>query len=207
MKCRSILLIACMLVVPLLAMFSHKVPAEMRAAVRRSLRQAMAGCVGQPAEAGSPTTPPGEKVAWEPARREAPPQSAAAAAVPAGLRLSGEPAADPETAPPLVAELADRSRQARDQHLLDARLKGLGAVSLDCRPLPGNAGMYSSSCRLPVDASGQLQRVFQATAPDPVAASEALLLQVTAWLQRAAAQQPAAITARSDEQAPRGRYR
>ena len=34
MKFRSFVLVTCMLVVPLLAMFSHKIPAELRGAIR-----------------------------------------------------------------------------------------------------------------------------------------------------------------------------
>jgi hypothetical protein len=53
---------------------------------------------------------------------------------------------------------------------------------------------------VPVDASGQLQRVFQATGADPLAATESLAQQVAAWRQRvvdhAPGTDPAATTAR-----------
>jgi hypothetical protein len=92
-----------------------------------------------------------------------------------------------------VAQLADRTRQvrdqqARDQQAIEMQLKDLGAVSFDCQPLPGPEGLHSSSCRVPVDATGQLQRVFQATGHDPGSASAALLEQVRAWRQRVAVQ-------------------
>jgi hypothetical protein len=92
-----------------------------------------------------------------------------------------------------VAQLADRTRQvrdqqARDQQAIETQLKDLGAVSFDCQPLPGPEGLHSSSCRVPVDATGQLQRVFQATGHDPGSASAALLEQVRAWRQRVAVQ-------------------
>jgi hypothetical protein len=107
-------------------------------------------------------------------------------------------AAEP-AAPPLVAQLADRTRQARDQQARDqkeieAQLLSVGAVSFDCQPLPGSEGLYSSSCRVPVDATGQLQRVFQASGHDPGSASAALLEQVMAWRQRATTQPPPAAT-------------
>jgi hypothetical protein len=97
----------------------------------------------------------------------------------------------------MVAQLADRTRQARDQQARDqqaieTQLKALGSVSFECQPLPGPDGLYSSSCRLPVDAAGQLQRVFQATGHDPTTASSALLDQVLAWRQRIVQQSPAA---------------
>jgi hypothetical protein len=37
---------------------------------------------------------------------------------------------------------------------------------------------------VPLDAEGQLQRVFQATGHDPLAAERRLLDDVTAWLER-----------------------
>ena len=93
--------------------------------------------------------------------------------------------------PPVVALLADGTRQARDQQARDqlgieTQLKALGAVLFECQPVPGSEGLQSSSCRVPVDATGQLQRVFQATGHDPGSASAALLEQVLAWQQRAA---------------------
>jgi hypothetical protein len=99
----------------------------------------------------------------------------------------------------MVAQLADRTRQvrdqqARDQQAIEAQLKAAGAVSFDCQPLPGPEGLYSSSCRVPVDATGQLQRVFQATGHDPGSASAALLEQVMGWRQRAVTQSPPAAT-------------
>ena len=189
MKLRSLLLVSCMLVVPALAMFSHWIPTELRAATRRGFAAATSGWLGAPAEAGTvpppPTTPPtavGAPVASPSLLPVAAPPAAAVA----------EPAA-----PPMVAQLADRTRQvrdqqARDQQAIEAQLKAAGAVSFDCQPLPGPEGLYSSSCRVPVDATGQLQRVFQATAHDPGSASATLLEQVMEWRQRAAAQSPPA---------------
>ena len=212
MKCRSLLLVACMLVVPMLAMFSHKIPAEVRAAVRRNLRDSMAEWLGRPAEAGGPVQPVAvARAADAPERVDFVPRATVAPGVADGpkadLRPVSEPAADPMTPPPLVAQLADRSRQARDQQSIESRLKELGAVSFDCQPLPGNEGLHSSSCRVPVDASGQLQRVFQATGADPSMATENLLQQVAAWRQRAAGQAPAAVTAGATDAAPPTRFR
>lgn len=104
----------------------------------------------------------------------------------------GSASAAPEPpVPPQVAQLADRTRQmrdqqARDQQAMEKQLASLGAVSFECQPLAGPDGLYSSSCRVPVDATGQLQRVFQASGHDAVSASAALLEQVLAWRQRVA---------------------
>jgi hypothetical protein len=190
MKLRSLLLVSCMLVVPALAMFSHWIPTEFRAATRRGFAAATSGVLGTPAEAG--TVPPAPTT---------PPTGGAPAASPSLLPIAAQPAdavAEPAT-PPMVAQLADRTRQvrdqqARDQQAIEAQLKAAGAVSFDCQPLPGPEGLYSSSCRVPVDATGQLQRVFQATGHDPGSASAALLEQVMGWRQRAVMQSPPAVT-------------
>jgi hypothetical protein len=188
MKLRSLLLVSCMLVVPALAMFSHWIPTELRAATRRGFAAATSGMLGTPAEAGTVPPPP-----------TTPPMAGAPAASPGLLPVAAPPAAavaEPAT-PPMVAQLADRTRQvrdqqARDQQAIEAQLKAAGAVSFDCQPLPGPEGLYSSSCRVPVDATGQLQRVFQATGHDPGSASAALLEQVMGWRQRAVTQSPPA---------------
>jgi len=206
MKLRSLLLVSCMLVVPALAMFSHWIPQELRAATRRGFAAATSGWLGTPAEAG--TVPP-------------PPTTTRTAvgtptASPSLLPVAAPPAAavaEPAT-PAMVAQLADRTRQvrdqqARDQQAIEAQLKAAGAVSFDCQPLPGPEGLYSSSCRVPVDATGQLQRVFQATGHDPGSASAALLEQVMGWRQRAATQSPpaAAEGVGGSGSLPGGRFR
>jgi len=225
MKLRSLLLASCMLVMPLLAMFSHWIPTEFRAATRRVFAAAMSGRLGESADAGTLPTPPAPR---RPATAASPtgtalvpativPPSTATGLVPAATGLppaaAGGPAASnallpvgtppaaavEPAAPPLVAQMADRTRQVRDQQTRDrqeieAQLQSIGAVSFDCQPLPGSEGLYSSSCRVPVDATGQLQRVFQASGHDPGSSSAALLEQVMAWRQRAATQ-PAPATA------------
>ena len=190
MKLRSLLLVSCMLVVPALAMFSHLIPTEFRAATRRGFAAATSGVLETPAEAGTVPPPP-----------TTPPTAGSPAASPSLLPIAAQPAAVAEPAtPPMVAQLADRTRQvrdqlARDQQAIEAQLKAAGAVSFDCQPLPGPEGLYSSSCRVPVDATGQLQRVFQATGHDPGSSSAALLEQVMGWRQRAVTQSPPAATA------------
>jgi len=244
MKLRSLLLVICMLVVPALAMFSHWIPADVRAAARRSFASATSGWLGTPAQAGTVTpsvaTPPA--AAGQPAlsgqtldtTRFLPAATAhsttstglpptatglppAATGGPATsnvpLAIGPTPTSTPEPAtPPLVAQLADRTRQlreqqAREQQAIEAQLKSAGAVAFDCQPLPGSDGLFSSSCRVPVDATGQLQRVFQASGPDPGGSAAALLAQVTAWRQRMVAQQPAAAAADSADPIPDGRFR
>lgn len=235
MKLRSLLLVSCMLVVPALAMFSHWIPMEFRAATRRSFVTAFRGLMGSRVEAGTvsppPTTTPfmpgqlatpdyrAETAGLSPADTASPRAATGLAPVATGLppAAAGAPGttasllpvgataavADEPAAPPLVAQLADRTRQVRDQQVRDqqeieAQLNAVGAVSFDCQPLPGSNGLYSSSCRMPVDATGQLQRVFQASGHDPGSASAALLEQVMAWRKRLTSQPPAAAPGRTD---------
>ena len=236
MKLRSLLLVSCMLIVPALAMFSHLIPAEVRAAARHSFATATSDWLGTPAEAraipphaaalpqavAQPALPVhgGETLGFLPAAAVAkpaatglppaatglPPAATGGPAPPTNPPLPAGAAAEPAT-PPLVTQLADRTRQlrdqqAREQQAIEAQLKSAGAVSFECQPLPGSEGLFSSSCRVPVDATGQLQRVFQASGHDPGTASAALLAQVAAWRQRMAMQQPAATAGGSDGTSP-----
>jgi len=240
MKLRSLLLVSCMLVVPALAMFSHLIPAEVRAAARHSFATATSDWLGTPADARTIPPPPaalppavaqsalpvhgGETLGFlpaatipkpvatglPPAATGLPPAATGGAAaatnppLPAGAASST--ATEPAT-PPLVTQLADRTRQlrdqqAREQQAIEAQLKSAGAVSFDCQPLPGSEGLFSSSCRVPMDATGQLQRVFQASGHDPGTASAALLAQVMAWRQRMAMQEPPATAGGADGTSP-----
>ncbi len=67
------------------------------------------------------------------------------------------------------------------------RLVELGAVGIEVRPLDGVSGTHVASCRVAMDAGGQLHRVFQAPGTDPGEATRALAQQVEAWRDRLAA--------------------
>lgn len=117
----------------------------------------------------------------------------AARLVAAGPRAPALPAEPPSRAafvPPADAPVA---AVAGDEPTAtaSAQLEALGAVAIECRPLPGGTG-HLASCRVPVDAEGQLQRVFQAQAADADAALRGLNAAVAAWL-RAVASRPATI--------------
>lgn len=73
---------------------------------------------------------------------------------------------------------------AAGRESLEARLRALGATSIDWTPAQGGDGLHRCSCRIPADPTGQLQRVFQSAAADPVAALDNLVGQVTAWSMR-----------------------
>jgi hypothetical protein len=94
----------------------------------------------------------------------------------------------PGPAEPLVAAAPASSAAAPlDRPAAVDRLVALGAVGIEVRPLDGAAGMHVASCRVAMDAAGQLHRVFQAPGPDPGEATLALAAQVEAWRDRLAA--------------------
>lgn len=161
MKFRSLLLMTCMLVVPLTAMFSHRLPGGLRQAVRRAVWEpATAWLDGATTPRDTSRTCPDEPL------RPVPDGASVLAPV------TGSPAAAGES--------------SREIDALRARLAQVGAVGVECRPLPGSAGDHVAMCRLPVDAAGHLHRVFQATGPDAQTAQRRLVVDVEAWLQRTA---------------------
>ena len=193
MKLRSSLLFACMLIVPALAMFSHKIPPEVRRAMReqawKPALEMFAGMAGvTPAAAEKPPVSPpvasparpavADVIAATPDPTSAPPP----AAPPARLAPASAFASVPEPARPLKPSADVRSVRSA----VESRLTDLGAVSFDCLPSP-DGGPYRCSCRVAADPSGQLQRVFQSADPDPAAALQNLLGQVQFWKQRLAA--------------------
>jgi hypothetical protein len=154
MKVRTSLIFACMIVVPCLALFSHRVPGELRARMRSCL--------------------------WPP-RADSSRQDGAA-------EIAGDPAGDPAAAgagrpDPVLPRRADPP-PAEPTASNAERLVRLGAVAIDCRPLDGVAGTHVASCRLAVDAAGQLQRLFQAAGSSREEALVALTTVVQDWRQR-----------------------
>lgn len=171
MKIRSFLILACMIVVPLTAMFSHRIPSGFRAAVATVVRD-LAGR----REAPSVDQPRSEGVSEGEVRTAAQsrlsPESGHDTS--GGVTQASE-AAWPDPSPSVVPVAA----VTPDTDVL-GRLHQLGAVAVVCRPLDARGG-HVASCRLPVDGGGQLERVFRATGADPAAATGNLLRDVAAW--------------------------
>lgn len=185
MKFRSFLIVACMVVVPLIAMFSHRIPTGTRAAVLAFLRD-LAGPRPATASVAAVVTPVATPAAaTAPAALVSP---AVAQAPPVSLPVNRAAAAEPSGATPRVVPVA----AAEPEVEACGRLRALGAVAIDCRPLAGHVG-HVASCRVPVDGSGQLERVFQATGADAAAAAEALLRDVSAWKAAAAGATPTRV--------------
>lgn len=158
MKFRTSLILVCMTVVPALALFSHRVPTEVRTALRGRLWEPIESWVG------SLSRPGPREAAADRCDRSAIPAEARSPAAP-----DEPPSGDAGTPSPLEA------------------LASLGAVAIDCRSLDGGSGTHVAACRVAVDEAGQLHRVFQAAGPTPDEAMAALLESVRGWQQRLAA--------------------
>jgi hypothetical protein len=186
MKLRSALLIACLIVVPLLAMFSHKVPSATRVAIRERLWNPMIEPLASALGLGAspPTSTPSRKAADSSPLAD-PLQPLQPAQAP-GLH-------EPDTAirgnAPLPAILLGSNDSppiggAAGRESLEARLRALGATRIDWTPGQGGDGLHRCSCHIPAEPTGQLHRVFQSAATDPLAALDNLVGQVTAWSMR-----------------------
>ena len=160
MKVRTCLIVACMTVVPALALFSHRVPGELRARLRSCLWQPLA--------------------AWADSGGEAAPDRPRDPAGESPVSVSQAPLAAP--APPRPTPSAGSSFGPSVEPLTR-----LGAVAIDCRPLDGVAGTHVASCRVAVDAAGQLHRVFQAAGTSSGEALASLAAAVQDWQERLAA--------------------
>lgn len=170
MRVRSLLLGVCMVVVPLLAMFSHHLPPRLFVTARKSVWEPVAAWAGwKPSPAPRPSLVPDP-----PEPRPAP----AVAAQPSAARGAVLPA----------AALGDSA--SPDRRTLESRLAQLGATAIDCQPLPGGSDILAS-CRVAVDPAGELQRVFQAAGVDASAALGRLVAEVEAWRHRTASRAPA----------------
>lgn len=221
MKLRSALLIACLIIVPLLAMVSHKIPAATRVAVRQHLWDPMIGRLAVTLGLVEPPTAPTAPLpsaAPDPTDVHRSPAATADAIAPAvtmplaslappppsdlGAPLpdaspaarQGSQPSPPEGPPAILGGLdtavpiggAAGSGGGTGRELLEARLRSLGATRIDWTPAQGGDGLHRCSCRIPAEPTGQLHRVFQSSASDPVAALDNLVGQVTAWSMRTA---------------------
>ena len=166
MKVRTCVIFACMTIVPALAMFSHQLPASLREAMRTRLWEPVEDWVA------SLTKPESPKSATD---------SSEPIAIDSSVEAPTEPVQEvlPEAGKVVAIEPSVPSSSA------DA-LASLGATAIDCRPFDGLAGTHVASCRVAVDAAGQLHRVFQAAGASPDEAFAALVDTVRTWKQRTA---------------------
>lgn len=155
---RTILLVVCMICVPAIALFSHRLPAEIRVTVREAVVAGISRCRAAVTTKVTPV-----------ARISAAVDSAAAAA---------SDKSSPGVALAVAADLAPKAANTAE------RLAMLGVTQYECRHLTESSGDHLATCHVPLDAAGQLTRVFQATGPDGEAAVAALLSEVEKWQRR-----------------------
>lgn len=211
MKLRSSILFGCLLVVPLVAMFSHKIPRGVREgfrdrvwrpavervttwvggesdqsgrAIERSAFAPVSPVVQQPAVAAA------DPVVSAASEKSAPPPAAPVADKPvAGAPVVAPPVVVPSRSPPVsLPAVAIQSTLVPQpsRGSLDERLAALGAVGLKVKLPDDPSGVHVASCRVPVDTSGQLQRLFQASGPTHETSLERLAVQIEAWRSRVA---------------------
>jgi len=177
MKFRTFLMFVCMIVVPMIAMFSHKVPTEVRTACGELLiapinyfaeiifRSSVASSTGQEI-AVFDTTPNVSLLAHRDTH----------------LDISDNQNTSTESASPhhpqYPTKMKTPSSACRDQ------LIAAGVHRLLVAPATDSSGGYHGSCRISVDAQGELQRLFHARALTESATLEKLLQQVRHWQQR-----------------------
>lgn len=168
MTFRTCLLVCCMVAVPAAALFSHRLPTGFRAAVRQRVIDGFTHCRAVVAARFASAVEDGG--VDEPV---------------VATGTVGESTGD-ASPPPEVGGATESTRQ---------RLARLGVTRFDCHPLAGTSGEHVASCQLPLDAGGQLMRVFQATGRDGDQATEALATEVEAWRRRAAGRGPSEAAA------------
>ena len=177
-----------MTIVPMIAMFSHKVPTAMRTACGELLvapinyfceiifRPPVASSAGQ--EMSAFDTAPNVPLL---VNRDS------------HLDISDDPNTSTEssllqrTQPP--TEVKTPTSSCRDQ------LIAAGVHRILVEPASDSSGGYHGSCRIAVDARGELQRLFHAHASTESATLEKLLQQVYHWQQQVSVR----ITANSTE--------
>jgi hypothetical protein len=207
MKIRSCVMIACMLVVPALALFSHLTPPAAREFLRCSVCDPLCQAISaidaalpfgaQATLSAGPNAAAQEPVAAdllqpviaadEPVVATVPQSGTAAALAPAdttAVEALPTVAVSPAVVSTSSVAKQDQPRsQAEWEALASLRtqLASLGATGIDCRPQPGALPGYISSCRIGIDARGQLHRMFHGQGPDAPAAMQSLVSQIQAW--------------------------
>ena len=177
MKFRTFLMFVCMIVVPMIAMFSHKVPTAMRTACGELLIAPInyfAEIIFSPSVAS--TT--GQEIAVFDTTPDVP----LLAYRDTDLNVSANQNTSTESAlpqhPQFPTTIETPVSAYRDQ------LIAAGAHRLLVAPATDSSGGYHGSCRISVDAQGELQRLFHARALTESATLEKLLQQVRHWQQR-----------------------
>ena len=174
MKFRTFLMFACMTIVPMIAMFSHKIPNEMRTACKKIFLAPInyfSDLILHQSVAADTTL---ELTDFD----EAPNMP---------LLVKGKkPLRKPDVSGISIGSLTAQHRQqsqASTTELRD-RLITTGVRRLIIKPATDRNNWYHGSCRLSVDAEGELQRLFHAHASSESAVLESLFQQARRWQEK-----------------------
>ncbi|MBT4159651.1 MAG: hypothetical protein HOK57_09545 [Planctomycetaceae bacterium] len=174
MKFRTFLMFACMTIVPMIAMFSHKIPNEMRTACKKILLAPInyfSGMILYQSAAADTTL---ELTNFNEApnmpllvKGKKPLEKPAFSDIPTGS----------------FTEQHQQQAQASTTVLRD-KLITSGVHRLIIKPATDRNNWYHGSCRLSVDAEGELQRLFHAHASSESAVLESLFQQACRWQEK-----------------------
>ena len=177
MKFRTFLMFICMIIVPMIAMFSHKVPTAMRTACGELLVAPInyfSEIIFRPSAASS--------TGQEMSAFDTSPNVPLLANRDSHFDISDNPNTSTgssllqRTQPP--TEVKTPTSSCRDQ------LIAAGVHRILVEAASDSSGEYHGSCRIAVDAQGELQRLFHAHASTESATLEKLLQQVRHWQQQ-----------------------
>ena len=188
MKFRTFLMFICMIIVPMIAMFSHKVPTAMRTACGELL-VAPISYFSEIIFRPPVTSSTGQEISLFDTAPNVPllVNRDSHLDISDDRNTSTESSLLKRTQPP--TEVKTPTSSCRDQ------LIAAGIHRLLVEPASDSSGGYHGSCRIAVDAQGELQRLFHAHAPTESATLEELLQQVRHWQQQVSVR----ITANSTE--------
>ncbi len=190
MRFRSLLMFACMIVVPMLAMFSHKLPPEFRDTCSRIVLDPaleLIESLARPADAED--SDPDLDLA---APSAGPLLAAGSRPPPPRLATPLAPASPISTAGPVQQPSGGQAVSWDRAPDLRRQLEATGAQRLLIESRGDGSGKVRGSCRLAVDAEGQLQRLFHASGASETEMLHQLLEQVGRWRRRVAANPPTA---------------
>ena len=190
MRFRSLLMFACMIVVPMLAMFSHKLPPEFRDNCSRIVLDPaieLIASLARPADAEESDPD------LDLAAPSAGPLLAAGGPPPSpGVAAPVPPASPITTAGPFQQPPEGQAVSWTRSPDLRRQLEATGAQRLLIESRGEGSDGVRGSCRLAVDAEGQLQRLFHASGASETEMLRDLLEQVGRWRRRIAANPPIA---------------
>lgn len=174
MKFRTFLMFACMTIVPMIAMFSHKVPKEMRTACKKILLTPIHYfsdiILYRPIDADTTL----ELTDFDEApnmpllvKRDLPAENSEVLDISTGSLISQH-----------QQQVQASTTVLRDQ------LIASGVRRLIIKPATDRNHWFHGSCRLSVDADGELQRLFHAHASSESAVLESLFQQARRWQEK-----------------------